>query len=38
VLARLEAKANWHRIACEMFFGDPAASELGEQEAAFWSR
>jgi predicted unusual protein kinase regulating ubiquinone biosynthesis (AarF/ABC1/UbiB family) len=38
VLARLEAKANWHRIACEMLFGEPPATELGEQEAKFWTR
>ena len=38
VLSRLEAKANWHRIACEMFFGDPPATTLGEQEAPFWTR
>jgi predicted unusual protein kinase regulating ubiquinone biosynthesis (AarF/ABC1/UbiB family) len=38
VLARLEAKANWHRIAREMFFAGPPATELGEQETAFWTR
>src|SRR5688572_2995841 len=38
VLARLEAKANWHRIACELFFGDAPETELGRQEAAFWTR
>jgi predicted unusual protein kinase regulating ubiquinone biosynthesis (AarF/ABC1/UbiB family) len=38
VLSRLEAKANWHRIAREMFFGDPPESELGRQEAGFWTR
>jgi predicted unusual protein kinase regulating ubiquinone biosynthesis (AarF/ABC1/UbiB family) len=37
VLARLTAKANWHRIARELFFGDPPATALGEQEAAFWN-
>ena len=38
VLSRLEAKTNWHRIVREMFFGDPPATVLGEQEAAFWNR
>jgi predicted unusual protein kinase regulating ubiquinone biosynthesis (AarF/ABC1/UbiB family) len=38
VLSRLEAKANWNRIAREMFFGDPPATPLGEQDAAFWAR
>lgn len=38
VLARLEAKADWHGIAREIFFGDPPATELGEQETAFWKR
>ena len=38
VLSRLEAKANWHGIAREMFFGDPPATELGQQEHSFWSR
>ena len=38
VLSRLEAKAHWHRIAREMFFGDPPATALGEEEASFWNR
>jgi predicted unusual protein kinase regulating ubiquinone biosynthesis (AarF/ABC1/UbiB family) len=38
VLSRLEAKTNWHRIVREMFFGEPPATELGEQEAPFWTR
>jgi predicted unusual protein kinase regulating ubiquinone biosynthesis (AarF/ABC1/UbiB family) len=38
VLARLEAKTNWHRIAREMFFGEQPATPLGEQEAPFWNR
>jgi predicted unusual protein kinase regulating ubiquinone biosynthesis (AarF/ABC1/UbiB family) len=38
VLARLEAKANWHRIVREMFFGDPPETDLGRQEAEFWAR
>ncbi len=38
VLGQLEASANWHRIACEWLFGDPPASPLGEQEAAFFGQ
>ena len=38
VLAQLEATANWHRIVREMLFGDPPATEMGEQEAEFWAR
>ena len=36
VLGQLEATANWHRIACEWLFGDPPATQLGEQEAVFF--
>jgi hypothetical protein len=36
VLSQLRAKANWHRIAREWFYGDPPATELGEQEAEFY--
>jgi predicted unusual protein kinase regulating ubiquinone biosynthesis (AarF/ABC1/UbiB family) len=35
VLGQLEATANWHRAAREWLFGDPASTELGEQEEAF---
>ena len=38
VLGQLEARANWHRIACEWLFGDPPATPLGEQEAVFFGR
>jgi hypothetical protein len=36
VLAQLHARGNFHRIAREWFYGDPPATELGEQEAAFY--
>ncbi len=36
VLGQLRATANWHRIAREWLFGDSPATELGEQEAAFF--
>jgi predicted unusual protein kinase regulating ubiquinone biosynthesis (AarF/ABC1/UbiB family) len=32
VLGQLRAKRNWHRIAREWIYADPAATELGEQE------
>jgi predicted unusual protein kinase regulating ubiquinone biosynthesis (AarF/ABC1/UbiB family) len=32
VLGQLRAKRNWHRIMCEWVYGDPPATELGEQE------
>jgi hypothetical protein len=38
VLAQLHARGNFHRIAREWFYGDPPATELGEQEAVFYSR
>ena len=38
VIAQLEARGNFHRIAREWFYGDPPATELGEQEAEFYSR
>jgi predicted unusual protein kinase regulating ubiquinone biosynthesis (AarF/ABC1/UbiB family) len=37
VLSQLRARGNWHRIAREWIFGDPPATRLGEQEAAFYS-
>ncbi len=37
VLAQLHARGNFHRISREWFFGDPPATELGEQEAEFYS-
>jgi predicted unusual protein kinase regulating ubiquinone biosynthesis (AarF/ABC1/UbiB family) len=36
VLARLEARRNWHRIGREWWFGDPPATELGELEREFF--
>jgi hypothetical protein len=35
VLGQLRATANWHRIAREWLFGEPPATPLGEEEAAF---
>jgi predicted unusual protein kinase regulating ubiquinone biosynthesis (AarF/ABC1/UbiB family) len=32
VLGQLRAKRNWHRIMCEWVYGDPPATDLGEQE------
>jgi predicted unusual protein kinase regulating ubiquinone biosynthesis (AarF/ABC1/UbiB family) len=36
VLAQLKAKRNWHRISREWIYGDPPATELGEQEWAYF--
>ena len=33
ILGRLNATANWHRIARELWLGEPPASLLGEREA-----
>ena len=38
VIAQLHARANFHRIGREWFYGDPPATELGEQEALFYRR
>jgi predicted unusual protein kinase regulating ubiquinone biosynthesis (AarF/ABC1/UbiB family) len=38
VLAQLHARANFHRVAREWLYGDPPATELGRQEAEFYSR
>jgi hypothetical protein len=38
VLGQLRARANWHRIAREWLYGDPPATPLGEEEAAFLGR
>ena len=35
ILARLGARANWHRIAMELMDQGPPATALGEQEAEF---
>jgi hypothetical protein len=37
VLSQLRARNNWHRIAREWVYGDPPVTELGRQEAAFYS-
>jgi predicted unusual protein kinase regulating ubiquinone biosynthesis (AarF/ABC1/UbiB family) len=37
VIAQLHAVNNFHRIAREWFYGDPPATELGEQEAEFYA-
>ncbi len=38
VIAQLHARGNFHRIAREWFYGDPPATELGREEADFFSR
>jgi predicted unusual protein kinase regulating ubiquinone biosynthesis (AarF/ABC1/UbiB family) len=38
VLAQLHARGNFHRIVREWFYGDAPATELGREEAAFFSR
>jgi predicted unusual protein kinase regulating ubiquinone biosynthesis (AarF/ABC1/UbiB family) len=38
VLSQLHAHGNFHRIAREWFYGDPPATELGREEAAFYRR
>jgi predicted unusual protein kinase regulating ubiquinone biosynthesis (AarF/ABC1/UbiB family) len=38
VLSQLRARANWHRIAREWMYGDPAVTELGRQEEQFYGR
>jgi predicted unusual protein kinase regulating ubiquinone biosynthesis (AarF/ABC1/UbiB family) len=38
VLSQLRASNNWFRIMCEWLYGDPPFTELGELEAAFYSR
>jgi len=38
VISQLHARGNFHRIAREWFYGDPPSTELGEQEAEFYSR
>jgi hypothetical protein len=37
VISQLHARNNFHRIAREWFYGDPPATELGAQEAEFYS-
>jgi hypothetical protein len=36
VLGQLGATGNWHRMSREFVYGDPPATPLGEQDAAFW--
>ena len=38
VLGQLHATANWHRIAREWMYDDEPVTELGREEAAFYSR
>jgi predicted unusual protein kinase regulating ubiquinone biosynthesis (AarF/ABC1/UbiB family) len=38
VIAQLHARGNFHRIAREWFYGDPPETELGRQEAEFYTR
>jgi predicted unusual protein kinase regulating ubiquinone biosynthesis (AarF/ABC1/UbiB family) len=38
VIAQLRARGNFNRIAREWYYGDPPATPLGEQEAAFYAR
>jgi predicted unusual protein kinase regulating ubiquinone biosynthesis (AarF/ABC1/UbiB family) len=38
VIAQLHARGNFHRIAREWFYGDAPETELGRQEADFWTR
>jgi predicted unusual protein kinase regulating ubiquinone biosynthesis (AarF/ABC1/UbiB family) len=37
VIAQLQARNNFYRIAREWFYGDTPATELGEQEAEFYA-
>ncbi len=38
VLAQLRARNNFHRIVREWFYGDEPVTEMGRQEAEFFSR
>jgi predicted unusual protein kinase regulating ubiquinone biosynthesis (AarF/ABC1/UbiB family) len=38
VISQLHARGNFHRIAREWFYGDQPETELGRQEAEFYSR
>jgi predicted unusual protein kinase regulating ubiquinone biosynthesis (AarF/ABC1/UbiB family) len=38
VLSQLRACGNWHRVAREWMYGDPAVTELGRQEEEFYGR
>jgi hypothetical protein len=37
VIAQLRARGNFNRIAREWYYGEPPATPLGEQEAAFYA-
>jgi hypothetical protein len=37
VISQLYARGNFHRIAREWFYGDEPSTELGRQEAEFFS-
>jgi predicted unusual protein kinase regulating ubiquinone biosynthesis (AarF/ABC1/UbiB family) len=37
VMSQLRPRGNWHRIAREWIFGDEPATQLGREEAAFYS-
>ncbi len=37
VMSQLRSRGNWHRIAREWIYGDPAVTELGRQEADFYA-
>ena len=37
VLSQLRARGNFHRVAREWMYGDEPVTELGRQEAAFYS-
>jgi predicted unusual protein kinase regulating ubiquinone biosynthesis (AarF/ABC1/UbiB family) len=38
VLGQLRARANWHRIAREWMYGEPAVTQLGRLEEEFYGR
>ena len=38
VLSQLRARGNWHRIAREWIYGEPAVTELGRLEEEFYGR
>ena len=37
VISQLHARGNFHRIAREWFYDDPPSTELGREEAEFWT-
>jgi predicted unusual protein kinase regulating ubiquinone biosynthesis (AarF/ABC1/UbiB family) len=38
VLSQLRARGNWHRVAREWMYGDEPVTELGRQEAEFYTQ